>query len=897
MASIADLFGRLLLDDTGFEAEVQKSAGRAGEAASKTMGGKFSSGFKKAIGGAALGAAFVGAVESATKFEDQLRTINTVAKVSDEQLGKIGDDIQQLSRDTGKTTDDLTAGFYDLVSAGVPAGEAIKVLRDSAVLATGALGSTAESVDLVTSALGAYNLGADQSARVTDIFAQAVADGKTTVADLAGGISQVAPIAASAGVSLEEVAAATAIMTLKGDTASQAMTRIKNAISALLTPNATLAKITERTGINFAELAKDKGLAVALEELRKATKGNNEEFAKALGSSEALTLAFSVTGDNAGAMADELAKVEQGADKGGVALEQYTEKSKSATGQGKRLLANVQTFIQDVGGPFVNSVGPAVFALNQFGGAFGRGGVLAKAFGAVLGGLSTKAMPGVKFFFKNVALGGAAVFATVLDGAIAGKDILGSVLGKAWRKLAGSAAVTAAVGVASGAASTAYAAGAKIAGALTDVLTAAWGATGDKVLEAAGVQGLAAGGAFAKAASVAATAAFIATPIVIGLSVAWFLESINPMADKDTYQQVKDAAVQEIKDNIASGKSKPWFSAPIPMDVPVDATPIIGTRDGDLRGTQQKIVEKFGDAMTSAWKRSAAFAALAKAAGNRAAGAWADGIRDRRSEADSAWQDMLDGLKHPMSVTAETAKLFGRLTSKKLAEGLHSADPEVRDRAKAIKQGILDDLAELKPRVGTLTKGAMANLKRAMNNADPDIRTAARAIYRSIHDPIKPATTNATAWGKAIGRGLINGMNAMARAVGVAAGHLANTIADYLATHSPSKLGPLSEMGGPEGMGRNIGALLSKGLASSMPNLGGIGAFQMPSMSLAGAVPAMGGLPPTGAFASIAAGPSSSAGDSFHLSVLAAEPVQRPIDIVRELRIKSGQGYFQRRKS
>jgi hypothetical protein len=84
-------------------------------------------------------------------------------------------------------------------------------------------------------------------------------------------------------VSLEEVAAQTAIMTLKGDSASQAMTRIRNAISALLTPNATLAEISKRTGINFADLAKQKGLAVALDALRKATNGNNEEFAKALG--------------------------------------------------------------------------------------------------------------------------------------------------------------------------------------------------------------------------------------------------------------------------------------------------------------------------------------------------------------------------------------------------------------------------------------------------------------------------------------------------------------------------------------------------------------------------------------------------------------------------------------
>src|SRR6185503_12604265 len=259
-ANIGDVFLRVLADMAGFEADVSKKAAgaadkagaKAGTSLGKSMTSKATAAFTAA--GAASGALFVGAIGGAANFEDQLRTINTVAHLTDDELSGVGNSILELSKETGNSTDDLTAGFYDLVSAGVPAEKAIGVLRDSAVLAKGALGTTAETVDLLTSALNAYGLEASSSARVSDIFAQAVADGKVTAADLGNTIAQIAPLASSAGVSLEEVAAGYAIMTAKGATAEKSATQMRAAISALLTPNEELLRLQEATGKRFADV-------------------------------------------------------------------------------------------------------------------------------------------------------------------------------------------------------------------------------------------------------------------------------------------------------------------------------------------------------------------------------------------------------------------------------------------------------------------------------------------------------------------------------------------------------------------------------------------------------------------------------------------------------------------
>lgn len=431
MTQVADAFVRYLADTK----DLAKAVGpggpvdQAGDAGATKVGQRFTAAFAKTTtaAGAVGGALFVGAVGGATKFEDQLRTINTVAHLTDGELSGVGKSILDLSKETGKGTDDLTAGFYDLVSAGIPADKAINVLRDSAKFATGALGTTGEAVDVVTSALNAYGMSADQSGKVTDIFAQAVADGKVTAAELGASLSQIAPIASSAGISLEEVSTGFAVLTAKGVPAAQAATQMRAAISALLTPNSTLNDLTEKTGINFAKMAKEKGLAKTLDAIRVATGGNDEMFAKALGSTEAYQFALAATGDGADAFATELGKVTKASDEGGVAQGQYEEKMKSAASQGAKLTAGIHALGIEIGGPFVDSVGPAVSALGGMGtglsGIFNISKLLGGGLGAIGGkliGILIPAIAGVIPAAATAAGGiGTAIAAAIPLGAIA----------------------------------------------------------------------------------------------------------------------------------------------------------------------------------------------------------------------------------------------------------------------------------------------------------------------------------------------------------------------------------------------------------------------------------------------------------------------------------------------
>ncbi len=293
------------------------------------------------IGAAGIGLAVAGgaaAVKWASDFEDDLNTINTIARVTPDQLSEIGSGIRGLARDTGADLSDLTAGYYDLLSAGIKVGDAQTVLNQAYKLGRGALGSTAQGVDVLTTALNAYNLKGDQAGRISNELAKAVEDGKVTLDQIAGSYANVAPVAAQAGISTTEVAAAYGFLTAKGQTAAKVSTQMARAIIELQKPTGKLRDLQEKVGKNYAQIAKQKGLSVALQEAREDAKKAGIPFIELFGRIEAYKFALQTTGKNQRAFQEELDRTRQSA---GTLDEQVGERNKGLAYSFRRLKANV----------------------------------------------------------------------------------------------------------------------------------------------------------------------------------------------------------------------------------------------------------------------------------------------------------------------------------------------------------------------------------------------------------------------------------------------------------------------------------------------------------------------------------------------------------------------------
>lgn len=303
--------------------------------------------------GAAVGGLFA-AGRAAANFGDQLNIINTIAQTTPDKLKNIGDGIRRLSTETGADLSDLTSAYYDLLSAGIKVEDAQGDLNLAYKLSRGALSTTGEAVDFLTTALNAYGLKGRDAARISDMFAQSVADGKVKLDQIAATFSDVASIAAVNKIGINEVAAAYGLLTAKGSSAGEAATGMKRAIISLASPNGELAALEAMLKRDYSAIASREGLVPALQQLRTDANKYGFDLYKLLGRQEAYAFTVKTTGSNLAGFNQELQRINQSA---GATERQFGERQQGLAYQFGRLKANVLDAAIAVGEGFAPALG------------------------------------------------------------------------------------------------------------------------------------------------------------------------------------------------------------------------------------------------------------------------------------------------------------------------------------------------------------------------------------------------------------------------------------------------------------------------------------------------------------------------------------------------------------
>ncbi len=195
-----------------------------------------------AIGGA-IG---VAGIKSMMDFEMQMAMVGTMLTNGAEKwLPEFTEGIEKLSMEFGETTKTLSKGLYDILSASIPAEEAMKVLRIATESAKGGFTTTAVAVDGITSLLNAYGLEAKYASEVSDLMFTTVRLGKTTFSELAANIGKVAPMAKVAGMSMDNMLASLSTMTRQGLNTAEATTRLSALLRTVPESGAALHELIE----------------------------------------------------------------------------------------------------------------------------------------------------------------------------------------------------------------------------------------------------------------------------------------------------------------------------------------------------------------------------------------------------------------------------------------------------------------------------------------------------------------------------------------------------------------------------------------------------------------------------------------------------------------------------
>jgi len=139
--------------------------------------------------------------------------------------------------------------------------------------------------------------------------------------------------------------------------------------------------------------------------------------------------------------------------------------------------------------------------------------------------------------------------------------------------------------------------------------------------------------------------------------------------------------------------------------------------------------------------------AAAKRTGSAGMVALAQGISDARQAPVDAFNTMLEMLKTPETKSQEEMRLAGGLTSKALADGLRSQDPEIKAQAVAVRRMLVARLEELALSTHALGASAMDELNAGLASKDSTIRRTAElardAVLAALEADAKARTIGA----------------------------------------------------------------------------------------------------------------------------------------------------------
>ncbi|WP_306583666.1 phage tail tape measure protein [Fusobacterium ulcerans] len=248
------------------------------------------------------------AIQDMIAFQKQLSTVNTLLKVSREELNKYADAFIDLSIKTGASKEDIAKGAYQALSSGIKKEDLVDFLETASKTALAGQTTAEISIKTISSVMNAYKMEAREAGEIADWLLTVQNKGVTTVGELGAYLADVTAISAPLKITLNDVGAALAQITQNGNNTAKSTTMLKTMFNELSKEGQQAADIfTKISGQSFRDfIAKGGDLQGALNIMADHAKKTNKSIVDLFGSVEAGSAALNLTGLNAEKFSEKL---------------------------------------------------------------------------------------------------------------------------------------------------------------------------------------------------------------------------------------------------------------------------------------------------------------------------------------------------------------------------------------------------------------------------------------------------------------------------------------------------------------------------------------------------------------------------------------------------------------
>lgn len=256
---------------------------------------------------AALGAV---AVNTFQAFEQQMAEVKAVSGATGKEFQALETDAKRLGASTIFTAKEVGGLQAEFARLGFTADEITKVTEATLYLAQATGEDLGRSAEIAGATLRAFGLDATETTHVADVMAEAFNKSALDLSSFADSMKYVGPVAAVAGVSLEEASAMLAVLSNSGIKGSQAGTSLRRILTDLGSESGTTAE-------KIAKLAA-KGISMenAMDDVGRTAQSALIVLQNGVGQIDPLTKSFENADGAAQAMAEIMGNTAQGAFKG-----------------------------------------------------------------------------------------------------------------------------------------------------------------------------------------------------------------------------------------------------------------------------------------------------------------------------------------------------------------------------------------------------------------------------------------------------------------------------------------------------------------------------------------------------------------------------------------------------
>lgn len=186
-------------------------------------------------------------------FEAQMSTVQAISQASNRDMERLTALAKEMGETTQFSAEEAGQGLEYMAMAGWKTKDMINGLPGVMYLAAASGEELGTVSDIVTDAMTAFEMRADESARFVDVLAQTSASANTNVGMMGETFQYIAPVAGAFGYKIEDIAIATGLMANAGIKGQKAGTAMRTMLTNLAKPTKQMRGYMEDLSISLVD--------------------------------------------------------------------------------------------------------------------------------------------------------------------------------------------------------------------------------------------------------------------------------------------------------------------------------------------------------------------------------------------------------------------------------------------------------------------------------------------------------------------------------------------------------------------------------------------------------------------------------------------------------------------